>query len=139
MNNKAVEIIISVIVFLVILILSFSFTIEKTKEETEKLYESPLTKVTILENNISLEPEKRTYNAIVDCSKYEENTPIIDYKLSTKRDVIVRSKFYKDNILLEEPQTEMTNFEIYLSLINEKNEMVYHFNLVCGENYEWEC
>ncbi len=131
MNNKIVENIISVIVFFVVIILSFYFTVEKSKDSVEKLYRSPLQSVTILGNNIKLEEEKRTYSAIVDCSKYEENTQIIDYKLKVKNDVIVRSNFYKDNLLLEEPSTDMTNFEIYLSLKSEKQELVYHFNLTC--------
>ena len=132
MKNKIIENIITVVVFIVILVLSFSFTVEKSKEATEKLYESPLERVTILGNTINLEEDKRTYLAIVDCSKYEENVQIIDYKLYTKNDVIVRSNFYKDNILLEEPSPDMTNFEIYLSLRNEKQEIVYHFELTCG-------
>ena len=132
MNNKIVENLISVIVFLAVVVLSFSFTVEKSKEQVEKQYSSPLTRVTILENNIILEEDERTYNAVVDFSKYEENTQIIDYKLNTKNDVIVRSHFYKNNVLLDEPSKDMTNFEIYLSLRNVKQELVYHFELTCG-------
>lgn len=133
MNNKIIETIITVIVFFAILILSFSFTIEKSKEETEKLYLSPLKSVSILGNQLTLEEDKRTYSAVVNCHNYEENTQIIDYKLKTENDVIVRSNFYKDNIILDEPSTDMTNFEIYLSLRNKKQELVYHFNLVCED------
>ena len=133
MNNKNIEKIFSVIVFIVVLILSFSFAVEKSKEDTEKLYESPLTSVTILDNKITLQPEKRTYNAIVDCNKYEENTSIINYKLRVKAtDVVVNSLFYKDYLLLDKPSKEMTNFEINLSLTTKKQEIVYHFVLTCG-------
>jgi len=133
MKNKNIETIISVIVFIFVIILSFSFTIEKSKEATEKLYASPLTSVTILNNKIILEEDKRTYNAIVNCSTIEENTQIISYNLRVKsNDVIVKSNFFKDYLLLDGPSKDMTNFEINLSLRNEKQEVVYHFDLTCG-------
>ncbi len=133
MNNKNIEKIFSVIVFIVVLILSFSFAVQKSKENTEKLYESPLSSVTILGNKLILEPEKRTYSAVVDCNNYEENTSIINYKLRVKAtDVIVNSVFYKDYRLLDKPSKDMTNFDINLSLRTKKQEIVYHFVLTCG-------
>ena len=32
----------------------------------------------------------------------------------------------------EEPSKKMTNFDIYMSLYNSKQEIVYHFVLTCG-------
>ena len=136
MNNKVVENIITVVVFIVILILAFSFTVEKSKEATEKLYKSPLARVTILDNTLNLEEDQRTYIAVVDCSQYEENTQVIDYKLNAKYDVSVSSYFYKDSIVLDNPSPEMTNFDINLSLRNDKQEIVYHFELTCGDYNE---
>lgn len=136
MNNKVVENIITVVVFIVILILAFSFTVEKSKEATEKLYKSPLARVTILDNTLNLEEDQRTYIAVVDCSQYEENTQVIDYKLNAKYDVNVSSYFYKDSIVLDNPSPEMTNFDINLSLRNDKQEIVYHFELTCGDYNE---
>ena len=134
MSNKKIKIenIMLVIVFLIAIILSFYFVIKKTKTVTENEYKSSLESVTILDNQLILEDYKRTYNAIVDCSKFEKDQNIIDYKLKESNDVIVRYAFYKDDKLLEEPSKKMTNFDIYMSLYNSKQEIVYHFVLTCG-------
>ncbi len=135
MNEKALKII-SVIVVVLAIALSFYLVIKKDQEEIEKAYASPLKSVTILGNSLNLEDDKKTYSAIVKCNDYEENTQIINYKL--KNDdyhATVNSKFYKHNKILEGPSKDMTNFEVYLNLFNEKQEVVYHFMLVC-EGYD---
>jgi len=134
MNEKALKII-SVIVVVLAIALSFYLVIKKDQEEIEKAYEAPLKSVTILGNTLNLEEEKRTYTAIVKCNDYEENTQIINYKLKTEDNVTVHSKFYKEDKIIEGPSKDMTNFEIYLNVLNEKEEVVYHFLLVC-EGYD---
>ena len=94
MSNKKIENIMLVIVFLIAIILSFYYKKKKTKSVTENEYKSSLESVTILDNQLILEDYKRTYNAIVDCSKFEKDQNIIDYKLKESNDVIVRYAFY---------------------------------------------
>lgn len=135
MNEKALKFI-SVIVVILAIALSFYLVVKRDQEEIEKAYESPLKSVTILGNSLNLEDDKRTYTAIVKCNDYEENTQLINYKLKNDNNhVTINSKFYKHDKILDEPSKDMTNFEIYLNLLNEKQEIVYHFMLVC-EGYD---
>ena len=130
---KKLETIIIVIVFIVVLILSFSFTYEKGKEIGAEEYKSPLESVTILNNKIKLEENKRTYNAIVDCSNYGSYAELIQYKLSDKSyNATVNTTFYNDENYYSNYSEATDYFEIYLSLSNDQQEIVYRFNLTCG-------
>ena len=135
MTNKKALNLISMIVLIIAVVLSFYLTIKKGEEEVKKAYEAPLKSVTILGNTLNLDDDKRSYTAFVKCADYEENTQIINYTLKTKDNVTVNSKFYKNNKIIEKPSKDMTNFEIYLNVLNEKQEIVYHFMLVC-EGYD---
>lgn len=122
------------IVFLSILVLSFSLTKKDSDKEEEKRLSNPLKKVNILNTPINIEDNKYNYDIKLNCSNYELNNQIINYELKEPNNkVSVSSKFYNNNTELEFPDKYMTNFNIQLHITTSEKEIIYTFNTTCDE------
>ncbi len=130
MKDSFIKTIIITIVFIVLIVLSFSLSKKQNDEIEEKQITNPLKKVTILDYTVDLKDNQREYSFTTDCSKYEVNNQVINYELNNQNDpVSVSSHFYQNDKELELPDKYMTNFDIKLTI----KEVTYSFTVTCSE------
>ena len=121
-----------IIVLLIVFIKRYN-TYKKTYEVTQM----PFSSLSILNNEIDLNDNKRTYNLTIECTSLkDENTQIISYnlqKFATDYNISTTTKVYDDNQVLLDNYDHITAINSVLSLTDKNNqyEQIFIINATC--------
>jgi hypothetical protein len=141
MSSKKIEKVV-IIVLLLLLFAVISSVIYKNYykyKDKAQVSKYAFSYVEILGEKVKLTDEVRSYEVDRNCAGIEENTSIINYRMTeTKEDfkVNVTSISYREDKILKENINEATNIDYTLSITDPNNtyEQIYRFKIKCKDN-----
>lgn len=132
--KKGKSIIIILIFFLIITCLVIFSKNYLTYLNRTKITNNPFESLKIMNQEISLKDNQKTYEQEIECLETEENEQIISYVLKDdfqNAKVKVNTIVYKDNEILKEKYNEATNIDIIISITYKDYEQIYNLKNTC--------
>ena len=120
----------------IVLLIAFIKKYNTYKAEYE-VTQMPLSSLSILNNEIDLNSNQRTYNLTIDCSSLlkDKNTQIISYKLlkNTQEPIISLTTKVYDGEKVVDNYNHITSINTIMSITdqNKKYEQVFVINATC--------
>ncbi len=129
------------ILFMILIILVMIIFIKNYINDS-KVYKNnriPFTNLEILNKEITLIDNKRSYEITRDCQNIvDENAQLINYQLDEDFEMAtidINTKFFKNNIYLEANFNEATSFETIITVSNNNAyEQLYYIKGLCRVN-----
>ena len=133
MKNKAIIVIILVIILPVLLFLIFNYIDNKQRLD---FFMMPFNNLYIFNKEVILNEGQKTYYTTADCSDFNNsNVQIISYKLKESYkdyNIKVSSNIYSNSILLEDVYENVTNIHVIISMKSLKEyEQIFYVDVVC--------
>lgn len=135
--NFEKKLFIALISILVLVLLIIFIKNYHTYKEVYDVAQMPFSSLSILNNEIKLENNQRTYNLTIDCSSLkDENTQIISYKLlkeNEESNLSISTKIYDNDKVLTDTYEHITSINAIIN-ISDKNkiyEQIFVINATC--------